>query len=107
MALLRNLLAKQKADREEAERKRDALLQKRRGYAKATRDRELARRNGLSDLPPLIAVAIEEALETPAPGTAKSAEVATVEDLVARLTAARERLFWLQAVWATTLSDDV
>jgi hypothetical protein len=41
------------------------------------------------------------------PGTAKSAEVATVEDLVARLTAVRERLFWLQAVWATTLSDDV
>jgi hypothetical protein len=56
MALLRKLLTKQKTDREEAERKRDALLEKRRGYAKAARDRELARQNGLSDLPPLIAV---------------------------------------------------
>jgi hypothetical protein len=109
MALLRKLLAKQKADTEEAERKQEERLEKRRGYARAARDRdrELARQNGLSDLPPLVAVAIEEALKTPAPVIAKPVEVAaTVEELVARLTLIRERLFWLQAVFATTLSDD-
>jgi hypothetical protein len=107
MALLRKLLAKQKTDAEEAERKQEERLEKRRGYARAARDRELARQNGLSDLPPLVAVAIEEALKTPAPAIAKPAEVAaSVEDLVARLTLIRERLFWLQAVFATTLSDD-
>jgi len=108
MALLRKLLAKQKADLEEAERKREALLEKRRGYAKAARERELARQNGLADLPPLVALAIEETLKTQTAEPVKPAEVATsVEDLVRRLTAIRERLFWLQAVWATTLSPDV
>lgn len=29
------------------------------------------------------------------------------DNLIARLTAIRERLFWLQACWATTLSPDI
>jgi len=29
------------------------------------------------------------------------------DDLIARLTAIRERLFWLAACWATTLSPDI
>lgn len=34
-------------------------------------------------------------------------QIAIAENLIARLTAIRERLFLLQAVWATTLSHDV
>jgi len=34
-------------------------------------------------------------------------ELVPVEELIARLTAIRERLFWLQAVWANSLSPDV
>jgi hypothetical protein len=106
MALLRKLLAKQKADRKEAERKRDALLEKRRGYAKAARERELAKRNGLSDLPPLVAVAIEEALKTPAPEPAEPKPDASPEELVARLESIKERIFRLRAVYAVSLSVD-
>jgi hypothetical protein len=105
-ALLQRLAAKQKADKENVARR----LELRRGYARAGRERERARRiaeSGLQDLPDSIAVGIEEALETPAPQAAKVADVATVEDLIARLTSIRERLFWLQSVWATTLSPDV
>jgi len=39
--------------------------------------------------------------------TIPSASLNARDDLIARLTALRERLFWLQAVWATTLSHDV
>jgi hypothetical protein len=71
--------------------------------------RERVQQNGLDDLPIEVAVVIEEnAVQT----SAQMRQPATpgdtsVEDLVARLTAIRERLFWLQAVWATTLSHDV
>lgn len=107
MALLRKLLAKQKADREEVGRKRDALLEKRRGYAKAARDRELARQNGLSDLPPLVAVAIEEVLKTPAPEPAPEPKPhASSEKLVSRLEAIKDRIFRLRAVYAVHLSVD-
>jgi hypothetical protein len=106
MTLMQNLLAQQKADKDKAARR----LELRRGYARASRERERARHvaeSGLDDLPVEVAVAIEEALETPTPEPAKVADVATVEELVNRLTSIRERLFWLQAVWASTLSPDV
>jgi hypothetical protein len=63
------------------------------------------RRAGCRICPSSIAVAIES-LETPTPAPVKVGP-ATVEELNQRLTAIRERLFWLQAVWATTLSRDV
>jgi hypothetical protein len=103
-SLMERLKAKQKADAD----RQEARLEKRRGYAQAGRER--ARRvaeSGLDDLPLEIAVAIEEGLETPAPHAAKPQEVTTVEGLIARLTLIRNRLFWLQATWATTLSPDV
>jgi hypothetical protein len=106
MALLRRLLAKQKADREEAERKRLVRLEKRRGYARAARERERAKQNGLADLPVEVAVAIEQTPAMPTPEPVK-VELVPVEELIARLTAIRERLFWLQAVWANTLSPHV
>jgi hypothetical protein len=107
MALLRKLLAKQKADTEEAERKKEERLEKRRGYARAARDRELARQNGLSDLPPLVAVAIEEALKTPAPEPASEPKPhASSEELVSRLEAIKDRIFRLRAVYAVSLSVD-
>ena len=106
MALLRRLLAKQKADREEAERKHQARLEKRRGYARAARERGRAKQNGLADLPVEVAVAIEQASATPTQEPVK-VEPTPVEELIARIMAVRERLFWLQAVWATTLSPDV
>ncbi len=102
--LLRQLIAKQKADKLKAELR----LEKRRGYARAARERTSARRlaeSGLDDLPDAIAGAMEET-PVPAPEPVKPAD-ASVEDLVTRLTAIRERLFWLQAVWATTLSHDI
>jgi hypothetical protein len=108
MALLRKLLAKQKADREEAERKHEARLEKRRGYARAARERERSKHDGLADLPVEVAFAIEQAPTMPAPEAVKVAEeLLSVEELVSRLTAIRERLFWLQAVWANSLSPDV
>ena len=107
MALLRKLLAKQKADQEEAERKREVLLEKRRGYAKAARDRELARNNGLSDLPPLIALAINELPATEPAATPEPVQHdASSEELVARLTVIKERIFRLHAVFAVSLSHD-
>ena len=59
-----------------------------------------------NNLPLDVAVAIEENKATVA-----AQPDATPEDspdsLVARLTEIRDRLFWLQAVWANTLSPDV
>ena len=112
MALMRKLLAKQKADKQRAQLKREILLEKSRGYAKAGYERARQRKlteSGLQDLPINIAVAIEETLAKPAPAPEppKVVDTATAEELTARLTAIRERLFWLQAVWATTLSPDV
>jgi hypothetical protein len=62
--------------------------------------------SGLADLPEMVAVVIEE-------NAAKAAKPVhpsvpdSVENLVSRLQGIRERLFWLQAVWATTLSPDI
>ena len=92
--LMERLKAKQKAD----EDRREARLERRRGYAQAGRER--ARRvaeSGLDDLPLEVAVGIEETLEKRTPESLKPPEdVASVEDLVGRLTAVRERLFWLR-----------
>lgn len=100
--------AKQKADAA----KREALLLKRRGYDRAGRERrrkakEIAE-SGVQDLPLSVQVSMQQQAETPAsaPEPVKI-EDATAEELVTRLTAIRERLFWLQAMWATTLSDDI
>ena len=63
--LFRQLIAKQKADKLKAQLR----LEKRRGYARAGREREKARalaESGLQDLPIETQVAIEE---TPAPAT--------------------------------------
>jgi hypothetical protein len=111
MALLRQLAAKQKLEKQNAQLKRELLLAKRRGYAKAGYERALLRKiaeSGLQDLPDAVAVAIQE-LPAPAraPAPVKAVDTATAEELTARLTAIRERLFWLQAVWAATLSSDV
>ena len=70
--------------------------------------RERALRSGLDDLPIEVAVVIEENATQRSVASQTSEQCdASVEDLVSRLTAIRERLFWLQAVWATTLSHDV
>jgi hypothetical protein len=75
----------------------------------ARREMRRAQQNGLDDLPGEIALVIEENAARKAAPVSQPAKAddASAEDLVARLTAIRERLFWLQAVWATTLSHDV
>ena len=50
-----------------------------------------------------IAVAIEE----PKPAPASQPEPDSAEDLVQRLGAIKQRLFWLATVYATSLSHDV
>jgi hypothetical protein len=57
-------------------------------------------------LPLEVAVVIEENTVAVAPQP-DDATRDSAENLVTRLTAIRERLFWLQATWATTLSPDV
>jgi hypothetical protein len=98
---MQRIRAKRKADKEKAE----ARLEKRRGYARAARERAQAANNtGLDDLPAEIAVAIEElpAVPEPAPEPSKP----SVEELVERLTAIRERIFRLHAVFAVSLSQE-
>jgi hypothetical protein len=77
--------------------------------AVSRRDARPSQQNGLDELPVEVAVAIEEnaALKTALVSQPDNRCDTSVEDLVSRLTAIRERLFWLQAVWATTLSHDV
>lgn len=58
-----------------------------------------------NNLPLDIALAIEQRAGQATP--AKSEEAHDAANLVERLLAIRERLFWLQAVWATTLSPDI
>jgi hypothetical protein len=106
MTLLQRLRAKQKTDKLKAELR----AEKRREYERAARERKRARRlaeSGLEDLPDAVAVAVEAALEMQAPEEEppKAAD-ATVEDLVARLAAIKERIFRLHAVYAVSLSLD-
>lgn len=105
MTLMERLKRKQKAD----EARREARLEKRRGYARADRLRERAARlaeSGLDDLPDEIAISIEDALETRAPEGTKPADAAPVENLVARLASIKERILRLHAVFAVSLSFD-
>jgi hypothetical protein len=93
---------KQQADKAKAE----ARLEKRRGYARAARDRALQAANGLADLPVEIAVAIEELPAAPEAALEPPKPDASVEELVARLEAIRERIFRLHAVFAVSLSQE-
>jgi hypothetical protein len=101
--------AQVKAKLADDERKRQARLEKRRGYDKAGRERRALARalaeGGLQDLPALVAAAVEQA---PAPATPEPPKPvdATVEELIARLVAIRERIFRLRASFAVTLSSD-
>lgn len=99
--------AKKKAD----EAREAARLAKRRLYDKAGRERRKAKalaEAGLEDLPLATQVAMQQQAATPSMA-AEPVKItdATADELVTRLTAIRERLFWLQAMWATTLSDDI
>ena len=106
MTLMQALLAKQKLDRHKAE----ARLEKRRGYAKAGRERERARRlaeSGLDDLPDVVALALEQTPTTaPKPATTPPSQDSNPAELVARLEAIKERIFRLHSVYAVSLSID-
>lgn len=103
---MQRLKAKEKADAE----RQEARLEKRRGYARAGRERERARRlaeSGLDDLPLNIAVALEDLPAEPAPEPAPEPKPdASSEELVARLESIKERIFRLRAVHAVSLSLD-
>jgi hypothetical protein len=104
MALLKKLMAKQKADAARAE-ERAARRRAARIARKVARVAEESQ-SGLDDLPLEVAVAIEQDSAQPA----QSAPVQpddTVQNLVARLEAIRERIWRLQAMFAVTLSHDV
>src|SRR4051812_19807448 len=58
------------------------------------------------NLPLDVVLSMEDGSATPLPAQSEDAPD-TVESLVTRLTAIRERLFWLAACWATTLSPDI
>jgi hypothetical protein len=101
-SLMQRIRLKQQADKAKAE----ARLEKRRGYARAARDRALAA-NGLADLPVEVAVAIEELPTVPeSPAQEAVKPDASVEELVARLEAIKTRILRLHVVYATTLSFD-
>jgi hypothetical protein len=57
-------------------------------------------------MPLEVVVAIEENAITPSEKHDDAAQD-SADGLITRLTAIRERLFWLQAVWANTLSPDI
>jgi hypothetical protein len=103
MTLMQRLIAKQKADKAKAE----ARLEKRRGYARAARERaQAANDTGLDDLPAEVAVAIEESSAAPEPAPEPVKPYASVEELVKRLEAIRERIFRLHALFAVSLSQE-
>jgi hypothetical protein len=101
MRLMQRLAARQKADAARAEE-----MAAKRYAVRIARNvaRDEAEANGLDDLPLAIAVAIEL---NPQPVTPASApEDDSVLSLVARLTAIREKIWRLQAMFAVTLSTD-
>jgi hypothetical protein len=102
-SLMQRIRLKQQADKAKAE----ARLERRRGYARAARERALQAANGLDDLPVEIAVAIEEQLPAPPePAPEPPKPDASAGELVARLEAIRERIFRLHAVFAVSLSQE-
>lgn len=101
MSLLQQFRAKQKREAEEKARRRAKRIAR-----KVAREQSQA--SGLDDLPLEIAVAMEE---NPAPEPASSAAPApvsddSVENLVSRLNAIRERIWRLQSVFAVSLSQE-
>jgi hypothetical protein len=103
MSLMQRIRAKQKADAEKAALR----LEKRRGYARAARDRAAQAASGWDDLPLEVAVAIEERLSAaPKPAPEPPKPDASVEQLVERLEAIKDRIFRLRAVSAVSLSQE-
>jgi hypothetical protein len=100
MTILQRLRAKQKADAEHAAKRRAARIAKKVARAAAKDD-------GLNDLPLSVALAVEL---NPAPAKPEPETVPTADDsvagLVSRLTAIRERIWRLQAMFAVSLSAD-
>ncbi len=93
------------------EAKRQRVLELRRGYDRAGRERERKAKaiaeSGVQDLPPEVAVGVEESLKTSAPEpTPEKPADATGAELVAKLVAIRERIFRLSAMFAVSLSSD-
>ena len=88
---------------QQRERLRKQLLEQRRRQRAELKQRK---ESGLDDLPAMVAASIE--LHSPVPQEIKPADPASdsVDDLVKRLEAIKRRLFWLQAVFANTLSRD-
>lgn len=103
-SLMERLKEKQKADAD----RREARLEKRRGYAQAGRERERARRlaeSGLDDLPLDIAVRLEELPAADPPPVPVQPDASSAE-LVKRLEAIKDRIFRLRATFAVSLSQD-
>jgi hypothetical protein len=100
MTIMQRLRAKQKADAEQAAKRRAAQIAR-----KVAREQPQA--NGLDDLPLEVAVAIELSPEQPVkPDPAPIPADDSVPGLVARLTAIREKIWCLQAMFAVSLSHD-
>jgi hypothetical protein len=104
-SLLTQLKAKQKREAEEAARRRAVRSTAQRLRRKIAR--ESAQDDGFSALPLEVAVAME-VNSAPAPPAPEPAPIPddSVESLVARLKAIRERIWMLQAVFAVSLSQE-
>jgi hypothetical protein len=100
MTIFQQLKAKQKADKG----KREARLAKRRQYARVARERK--QESGLDDLPIEVAVVIEQNATPPTTPAAPLSSDDSVENLVSRLEAIRERIWRLRAMFAVSLSHD-
>ena len=103
MTLLQKLIARQKAEKEEAAKRREARLAKRRAARVA---RESAQQSGLDDLPVEVAVAIEENAAQSSTQAEPVRNDDSVENLISRLEAIRERIWRLRAMFAVSLSHD-
>lgn len=107
-ALIRDKKLQDAAD----ERKRQRRLELRRGYDRAGRARRAQAKalaeSGLADLPPEVAVRIETLEAQPPAPTPQAAKIAdvTIEELISRLEAIKDRVFHLHAVFAVSLSRD-
>ena len=103
-SFLRQLAARQRA---EAKRKAERLA-KRRAARIARKVARIAdtQADGLDDLPLEVALAIEENSEQPVKTEPALECDDSVENLVSRLTAIRERIWRLQAMFAVSLSHD-
>ncbi|MGA8500905.1 MAG: hypothetical protein WB683_05110 [Candidatus Sulfotelmatobacter sp.] len=100
MSLLTQLRAKQKREEEEKARRRADRIAKKVARTAPADD-------GLSDLPLAIAVAMEESPAQDAKAESQPVQSDdSVEGLVSRLSAIRERIWRLQSVFAVSLSQE-